>query len=228
MKKFITIILSICLFTHAHSQEMLGIINSNFAGSTGAIINPSSIVNSKVFMDINLLSGDIFIQNNFLHIHAEDYHLGNLLQKEPVFPKYGKHNQSFDRYRDEEKRNAFTNIRLNGPSAMVSTNGHAFALHTAVRTIMSVNKMPFEIANFSYEGLNFPPQFNINYLDDEFRLGAMAWGEIGLTYANIFYKEYLNQWSAGITVKRLLGYSAIYLQADNIDYIVFNDSTIDK
>jgi len=227
MKKFIIIIFFISSFSIAHSQEMLGIVNSNFAGSNGVIINPSSIVNSKVYMDINLLSGDIFIQNNFLNIHSEDYHLGNFLQKEPVFPKYGIYNQSFDRYRDEKMRSAFVNIRLNGPSAMVSSNGHAFALHTAARAIISVNKMPYEIANFSYEGLNFPSQFNINYLDDDFRLGAMAWGEIGLTYANIFYKDYLNQWSAGITVKRLLGYSAIYLQADDIDYVVFNDSTID-
>ena len=227
MKKVVIIIFLLSSFSIAHSQEMLGIVNSNYAGSNGAMINPSSIVNSKLFMDINLLSGDIFVQNNFLHIHANDYHLRNYLQKEPIFPKYGKDNQSFDRYRDEKMRHAFTNIRLNGPSAMVVYNNHAFAIHTAARTIISVNRMPFEIANFTYEGLNFPPQFNINYLDDDFRFGTMAWGEIGLTYANIFYKEYLNQWSAGITVKRLLGYSAGFLKADNIDYVVFNDSTID-
>ncbi len=227
MKKVVILIFVLCSFSIARSQEMLGIVNSNFAGSNGAMINPSSIVNSKLFMDINLISGDIFVQNNFLYIHAEDYHTGDYLQKDPVFPKYGKYNQSFDRYRDEKMRYAYSNIRLNGPSTMVINNDHAFALHTTARTIISVDRMPFEIANFSYEGLNFPPQFNINYIDDNFRFGAMAWGEIGLTYAHIFHKEYLNQWSGGITVKRLLGYSAIFLQADNMDYVVFNDSTID-
>ena len=227
MKKVVILIFVFCSFSVAHSQEMLGIVNSNYAGSNGAMINPSSIVNSKLFMDINLISGNVFVQNNFLHMDSEDYNLIYYLQSDPIFPKYGRHNQSFDHYIDEKMRHAYSNIRLNGPSAMVVNNNHAFALHTAVRTTISIYRMPFEIANFTYEGLNFPPQFNINYLDNDFRFCAMAWGEIGLTYANIFYKNYLNQWSAGITVKRLLGYGGVFIKGDDLDYVVFNDRTID-
>ncbi len=227
MKKVVILIFVFCSFSVAHSQEMLGIVNSNYAGSNGAMINPSSIVNSKLFMDINLISGNGFVQNNFLHMDLEDYNLIYYLQNDPIFPKYERHNQSLDHYSDEKMRYAYSNIRLNGPSAMVVNNNHAFALHTTARAIISVDKMPFEIANFAYEGMDFPPQFNINYIDNDFRFGTMAWGEIGLTYANIFYKEYLNQWSGGITVKRLLGYGGAFIKADDIDYVVFNDSTID-
>ena len=75
MKKVVILIFVFCFFSVAHSQEMLGIVNSNYAGSNGAMINPSSIVNSKLFMDINLISGNVFVQSNFLHMDSEDYNL---------------------------------------------------------------------------------------------------------------------------------------------------------
>ena len=227
MRKIIILILLTVAFIPVKAQEMLGIVNSNYAGSVGSIINPSSIVNSKLYMDINLITADIFAENNYLYIHKEDYKLFDYLKREPQFPSYGKDNQAFDHYTDNKIKHAFSNIRIIGPSAMIVNGNHAFALTTGVRTMVTLRRMPFEIANFSYEGLNYPSQFNINYKDYDFSLTSMAWGEIGLTYAYIFKKVYNNQWSAGITVKKLFSYGGAYMNINNIDYIVLNDSTVD-
>ncbi|MCK4361082.1 MAG: hypothetical protein KAV70_05005, partial [Bacteroidales bacterium] len=227
MRKIIILILLTVAFIPVKAQEMLGIVNSNYAGSVGSIINPSSIVNSKLYMDINLITADIFAENNYLYIHKEDYKLFDYLKREPQFPSYGKDNQAFDHYTDNKIKHAFSNIRIIGPSAMIVNGNHAFALTTGVRTMVTLRRMPYEIANFSYEGLNYPSQFNINYKDYDFSLTSMAWGEIGLTYAYIFKKVYNNQWSAGITVKKLFSYGGAYMNINNIDYIVLNDSTVD-
>jgi hypothetical protein len=215
MRKIIILILLTIVFIPVKAQEMLGIVNSNYAGSVGSIINPSSIVNSKLYMDINLITADIFAQNNYLYIHAKDYKLLQFLKRDAEFPMYGKDNQAFDHYTDNKLKHVFSNVRFIGPSAMVIKGNHAFALTTGVRTIVSLNRIPYEIANFAYEGLNYPSQFNINYNDYDFDMAAMAWGEIGLTYAYIFKKVYNNQLSAGITVKRLFGYSGGYMSYNN-------------
>ena len=41
------------------AQDRLGIVSSNYAGSQGVMINPSSILNSKLYMDINLVSFNV-------------------------------------------------------------------------------------------------------------------------------------------------------------------------
>ena len=227
MRKIIILLLFIIVLIPVKAQEMLGIVNSNYAGSVGSIINPSSIVNSKLYMDINLVTADIFAQNNYLYIHGEDYKLFQFLKRDPEFPMYGENNQAFDHYLNEKLKYGFSNVRIIGPSAMVVKGNHAFALTTGVRTMVSLNRIPYEIANFAYEGLYYPSQFNINYNDHDFDMTAMAWGEIGLTYAYIFKKIYNNQFSAGITLKRLFGYSGGYMRVNNIDYVVPNDSTAD-
>jgi hypothetical protein len=90
MRKIIILIIFTIVFIPVKAQEMLGIVNSNYAGSVGSIINPSSIVNSKLFMDINLVTADIFAQNNYLYIYGEDYKLFQFLKRDPEFQRMAK------------------------------------------------------------------------------------------------------------------------------------------
>src|SRR5450432_3131065 len=66
MKKMLAFFLpmSICLCLHA--QQNLGIQNSNYAGIGGALLNPSSLADSKLKWDVNVLSGDVVFDNTFL------------------------------------------------------------------------------------------------------------------------------------------------------------------
>jgi hypothetical protein len=87
--------------------------------------------------------------------------------------------------------------------------------------------MPYDIANFSYLGLNYKPQHNINYKENHpFRAAEMTWAEIGLSYAYDVYVKNYNKLSVGIQIRRLMGYSGMYAYVTNMDYIVPNDSTI--
>ncbi|MCX6268292.1 MAG: DUF5723 family protein [Bacteroidetes bacterium] len=103
-----------------------------------------------------------------------------------------------------------------------------FALHTSVRTVSSANHIPYELANFMYLGLSYKPQHNINYDDNgPIRGSAMSWAEIGVSYSNNFYARGYDAFSAGISVKRLMGLAGMYMNAGNLNYTVLNDSTID-
>ena len=69
------------------AQEMWGITISNYAGSNGILINPTSITTSKLYQDINIAAIDIFFENNYAYIPQKDYALFKLDQQQTRFPK---------------------------------------------------------------------------------------------------------------------------------------------
>ena len=109
---------------------------------------------------------------------------------------------------------------------MVAVGRSAYAIHTGARVLTSAYDIPLEIANFGYYGIKYTPQHNINYNSSNFGSTALMMGEIGLTYAYDFRKMGFEDWSAGITVKRLFSMGGGYLTTNNVNYIVVNDSTI--
>ncbi|GMT45628.1 MAG: hypothetical protein IEMM0006_1460 [bacterium] len=50
------------------SQQMLGLGFDNYNGSAGAILNPAFLTNSKVNLDVNLMTADFFTENNIGYI----------------------------------------------------------------------------------------------------------------------------------------------------------------
>jgi hypothetical protein len=221
---WLVIFLSLAILIKA--QEMWGITTSNYAGSTGVLLNPSSIATSKLYMDINIATADIFFENNYGYIHQNDYALFNLINNNPAFPKYGPDEMPFDHYWGKNDKYIYSSEMVKGPSFMIAKGLHAFAFHTGARALTSAYGIPHDIANFGYYGLDYSPQHNKNYTSSNFGSTAIVMGEIGLSYAYSFRKMSMEDWSAGITVKRLFSVAGGYLRANDLNYMVLNDTTI--
>ncbi len=209
-----------------NGQEFWGISTSNYAGSNGVYLNPTSVVNSKLYMDINLVTANIFLENNYVYIHNEDYSLTTFLRKNPQLPEYGPDEMPVDRFTDKFNKYAYASELVKGPSFMLSVGRHGFALHTGARVLSSLYRIPYHVANFGYYGLDYTEQHNIEYRNRNMGGSALAMGEIGLTYAYSFRKFSNEDWSAGITLKRMFPLAGGYVQGRDVDYIVVNDSTI--
>jgi len=209
------------------AQEMLGLVNSNVAEVDGILINPAQLVNSKLYLDINLFTFNSFIDNSYLYIHKEDYKFLEFFRKQPQLPSYSESSMPLDHYWDKINHYLYENLRLIGPSAMMVRGRHAFAFQTALRAVTSLRRIPYHLANFIYEGLNFVPQQNINYSAANVTGATLVWGETGLSYSCIIAKRSKYLWTGGLTVKRLFGYSGAYFKADDMNYMVLNDSTLD-
>ena len=212
-------------------QDMLGTVLGNYAGVNAIQVNPSALHNSKTYFDFELMGADLFLQNNYLFVARKDYRIGHFFQSGYQWPthaeQYGTESRMFYSKSGKQDRNIFINLRIDGPGLMLIWKKHAFALTTDFRTIVSARNVPYEIANFSYLGLNYLPQQNINYKDNRpFKIAAISWAEIGLTYAYEIYANGFDKISAGISAKRLYGYAGMNVVVKNIDYVVPNDSTI--
>ena len=236
MKKSRLAVLQVFLLTFSFSvfaQQTPGTTFGNYAGVASLQLNPSALLNSKSYLDIQLFGIDGFIQNNYLYLSQSDYRFSNFFKAGYQWPTHDENDgdateqRIFYQYTNHKNKDAFVQTRIDGPAAMLIRGHHAFALSTALRSVISLVDVPYELANFLYLGLDYETQHEINYTDNiPIRASGMAWGEIGISYSNTFYSKGFNVLSAGITIKRLMGLDGMYLDARKLDYAVLNDTTL--
>jgi hypothetical protein len=226
VKTIVVLFLVFCGIT-TKSQEMLGLVTSNFAGSNGSIINPANLHASKLYMDINLMTFDFFVQNNYLYIHAKDYSFLEFFKRNPQFAEYGPDKYPFDYYDNTSLKNVYTQTVIRGPGFFQLNGRHAFGAYLGFRTLSSLRNVPYDLANFGYNSLSYEPQQNINYDDYDFYGNAVTFLELGVSYSYLIRRYGFDDISAGITLKGFLGYAGGYMYANNLDYTVVNDSTAD-
>lgn len=214
-----------------NAQEMHGYVHSNYAGITGGLINPATMITSKLYLDINTLGLQVNVDNNTVYLAKDEYKFNRFLSRNPEFPKHtdeisGDQREYYDYYNSDLKQ-LFTQVRVMGPSAMFATGNQAFGLSTAYRVLASAQKVPFDGAKFAIEGLDYYPQQRINFINNvDFRVGSMAFAEISGSYSRILMRYNREFLAAGITVKGLFSTGGAYGYGDNVDYMIPNSDTI--
>ncbi len=231
MKK-IFLISIIALFSgETFSQISLGLVNGNYSGSNSLMINPSLMANSRLKADINLFSINAFEENNYLYFPARESSLIKLFNGAYDYRLYAKPYGDGERrvcsyYDNKSLKNIFENVRITGPSAMLSVHDHVFAVSTGFRAMSSTRRLPYNLANFSYYGMDFKPQHNVYFMDDNYDIASMAWGEVKFSYATVFNRSNNNHWSVGISAGPAFGYAGAYMSGGDTRYIAYNDSIL--
>ncbi|NCA75313.1 MAG: hypothetical protein EOM90_03170 [Alphaproteobacteria bacterium] len=221
----------------ASGQEMLGVMNGNYAGVNGLVMNPSFPAGSVDFLSINLVGADIYANSNYLFIHRKDYSFGGLFTvdiNDPayLYTYYYPSVQFTDtlHYLDYLKKTSlkrvFVNTRVLGPSLMYRNGIHTFSLVSGFRNNVSVDKMTYNTANFIFRGLDFVPQQDITYSEGPYQVALLSWIELGLGYSCVVYEDDQKAFTAGITGKVLLGMAGAYGSVKDVTYNVPNNDTI--
>lgn len=208
-------------------QEMYGYVNSNYAGITGAQINPTSIVNSKYYFDLNLIGLHINIENDYIYLAKDEYKFSRFLSPNSEYPKHGEDDRIYYDDYNQDLKNAFVQVKVLGPSFLYSKNDKAFGLSTSIRNILSAKDLPYEMAKFAAEGFDYYPLHRIRFEDNHpFNATGASFAEIAATYSQVIMKQNRDHWTAGITVKGLLGFGGGYWSVDNVDYLMPNGDTM--
>ncbi len=226
MRYLLLIYIIISVHIILRGQEMLGVVNSNYAGVYGISLNPSSMVGSKLYMDYNLLTVNISSDNNYFYLLRDDWY--NLLFHNitPVYYTYEGEERSFQVYRDSTYKSGFAGTRILGHSGMIVYGKHAFGLSTAIRFNTSFANLPADMATFIYEAIDYEKLHNIRFTHDKtIKMGSLSWLELDFSYAYNFHRYAWKSWSAGITVKPLFGINSAYSNIYTLDYTVHDDTT---
>lgn len=200
---------------------------SNFGGINAVRLNPSSLVNSKIFYDINFIAGDVFVENNFLFIHKEDYNLLSFLKRNPDFPSTDTPGQGVDYNRSVESINAFEQSDYYGPAFSIVLGDHALGIFSRAVTMTSIDNMSGYLGTLLFEGLNYDTLYGIPQTNTNLETAIAGWWELGLSYAYMFKKYRYNHWSIGLNLRRLFGYSAVSVVSNEADYTLIDEQTLD-
>lgn len=231
MKRIFWVSLLLSFSQGIYSQLSLGLVNSNYSGLAGSTINPSSMANTKIRGEINLFSVNAFVENNYLYFPSKESSLIKLFNGAydyHFFPKpYGQgQRQVYSYYSDKSLKNYFINARIMGPSVMFAVHDHMFAIRTGFRMMSSTNRLPYDMANFSFYGMDFSPQHNTYFIRDNYDMASMAWWEVSFTYATVIKRNKNNLWSGGISIGPAFGYSAAYMTGGDTRYIAYNSEIL--
>jgi outer membrane protein OmpA-like peptidoglycan-associated protein len=217
------LLIMVLAFSLGKAQDMLGIRNSNWAGLQGLTLNPSSMVDSRLKWDINMISAGLSFENDYLYIprqRLQFFGLGNIVDR-------------IDRkeYNDDftgDDKNTYLSTAFMGPSVMFPINRkHMLALTSQARTEINLNGLRPEIAKYAFEGLGYDPLQFVNTFDlydaGGSELNAMAWLEYGLSYAALIKENSKGALKGGLSVKLLNGVSAGYVRNIEGRFNVVND-----
>lgn len=213
MKTFPLLCVSVLTLNAALAQESIGIANSNYAGTQGVHLNPSSIVDSKLWLDVHLVGAGAYVYNNYFYFPNSTVFTNPLPAGQDRFV-------AGNVYRGD------VNVDVWGPAFTLSLGKHAIGLHTAVRSFTDATRVPAPVAKFIFEGLNYAPQHSILYQGENIKASSLTWGEIGLTYGTILSRKGDNFWTGGITAKYLSGINSMAIDIDKFSYEVVNDSDL--
>ncbi|GAA4326730.1 hypothetical protein GCM10023115_38540 [Pontixanthobacter gangjinensis] len=183
----------------ANAQSYIGHSIDNYSGVHGIILNPSSVVDSRMRTDININSISVFGGSDYFAIDFssisdfdDGFNFDEYLQKYP-----------------EQDNNFFLNVDILGPSFMFNLSPkHSLGITTRVRTFLNLNS----INGTLYESLSddFDDSEDFDFEMRDFTGTVHAWGEFGLTYGRILLDKETHFLKGGITLKYLLGAGTVF------------------
>ncbi len=228
MKKSALILFAILLVTTltSHAQEMFGVRGSNYAGIQGLGINPASMINSRLDIDINLITMGVTVENDFLYLPDDElkfFGIGNAMDKFDA----KEYIDDFTLPNADDTYNSNALINIQGPGAMFTIkNKHAFAITTQFRFAKSAENVQGHVAKYSVEGLGYNPLHDIDFHAKDFKLDLNGWLEYGLSYATILTENEKGALSGGVTLKLLQGIAGAYAENVDIYYNVVDDTNM--
>jgi len=225
-RKFITLVFAFCsIGTDIMSQDFLGLSTGNYAGVTGVMLQPASIVDSRHKFDINIFSTGFNYSNNYFLVNRD------------AILKFNKKN--FDNYSEFKSRylsegalgvneKAFFNInnRVQLPGFMATTGSKsAIALNIQLRSKVQGRGISAGLAKMAYNNFYFPPLNNTSIDASGVTINALNWTEIGLTYGRVLHSSEKHFLKAAFTGKYLAGIASMNIGSDNLRLQVNSDSS---
>lgn len=227
MKNSYKIIIAIIAFTLfgiklSFSQNYLSFTSDNYAGATGMLYQPASIVDSRYKFDMELIGVSSQLENNW-------WSLSNKLIFNPnLISDTGFIDNNLHQIENDLDKNIYQTIEARALTFMFSL-GQKSAVGFSVRGRQMINIDNIDpdaaklitSANFNQDLLNKPLDYN------DMSQSALVFMEYGLTYGQVILDQKKHFLKAGGTVKLLQGMGAIYLYEKNIKYeLVAQDSAI--
>ncbi len=227
MKKTVFILLCSFVFLRLQAQQNLGIRNSNYAGIQGALLNPSSIADSKLKWDVNILSGDVVFDNTFLYAPK---HLVPLFGFKRVIKGAIDENlfgTRFDPTNPDKLYHVTFSTEILGPSFFVKVaKRHEVGFTMAVRAYANIDNISGALGQNAFDYFLNKGLWNTNLQDNSVKVNAMSWLQYGFHYATVLHSDAHSEWKIGASLNYLRGITADYAKNVHLNYKIGDTTNI--
>ena len=197
----------------------------NYGGSSSIFLNPASSSVFPLRWDLNIISGDFYIDNSVGYIsNTSVFDLKNNADQIKAgwdMEPQGSSSLVADMYRDTlSDKYAQVSTSINGPAFVFNTNGgQSIGAFYNFRAMGGSPKIPGSLNYYSYIDKQVDEFIDFSTANFSF----LAWDEIGVHFSNRFLtgSGYI---SAGINLKYIRGYEAAYFSLNNDTDIQFASS----
>ncbi len=205
------------IFCHAsYAQNMLGVANSNFAGSAGMELNPASMMLIPYRWEVNIINLNISLENNYLSYSAD-----KIFNSEGV--RQDKHGGLVASSSSEDKT-ANLHVMLKVPSFIYKTRTMAFGFHASIRNDLSIRNVPASLAKSLYEGKDYAPLYGTTIDGSGIHAGTLSWIEAGISIGKKLRTKDGKVLLVAATGKLVAAYMGAYMKVDNGTLNIVNDT----
>lgn len=216
MKKRILLIL--LLFQQAtYGQQMLGIANSNFAGSAGMNLNPASMLYMPYQWEATLMNFNVSFDNDYLSYSAEK----NTIKTDGTSPDNHGGLIADDSPGD---KSGHLHGMLKAPSFIYRTKKFAIGIHSAIRNDACIRQVPAALAKYFYEGQYYKPLHGQSIDLAGMHGGAMTWAEIGLSFGKVLHQDEENNLLVAATFNYITAIQGTYFRVNSGNFNIVNDT----
>ena len=215
--------------TGGFAQNLLGIATSKHGGTNRLYINPALAADSPDRFYVNLVTGNLHVDNNYVRYQAPFSLLSYLSGNVPAQYKNANGSVKFTteytkENLDGQPKNGTIQGEVRGPSFLTRVGERsAFAVTTRFRAVGQLTRASQGLLSALRAGLDDGALYGIPSSNNQFNAGTNTFSELGLTYATAIWEDDGHKLLLGITGKALLGYNAQFIQNRGLDYRIIVD-----
>lgn len=247
MKRILLLpLLFLAFFARMNAQSWLGFTNSNYGGTNSVYFNPSAAADNRYSVYLNVGSLNLNFANNYVELKTP-YPFNKLIQgaingekMDSTFPQKFSGAKPWDNGYVLENLNGkskFINLssEVRGPALMFSWNNrNTIGFGIRERFALQVNDLAEPLARLALNGgmyglkdsVHSVPLLNKVKQDNAFGIQMGAYMEYSATYAREILRTGKHYLKGGITVKRLEGQGAIFVQNKGTQFNLVNKDSL--
>lgn len=205
----------ILMHVFLQAQESYSGLSSNYTPTNSVLINPSSMLDAKTRIDINLVSVGAYLMNNLVYLPKNS--LPTYLNE-----KQYENPQDFDLRLNRNKYRMYARAVAQAPGFVFSQGDHAFGLGLGAKSYTYLSNVPGKvITGLATRTIPDDPTVHAKKVS----LMTMTYGDVKLSYAYTFLKKKRELFMGGISVSKFIPLQAGGSKMKQLNAEVLNDST---
>ncbi len=186
------LILSVLIAQEGFSQSFLGPHLSQYDPLKAVYFNPASLPNSEMRWQVNILSADVSVGNDFLRVAT----------LKGIFKDFDPYH-FFEVSMNGKSKNLNINSDIRGPGFMMNLGKNSIAFGTRIKEVASVNDLNEDLAYSLFHHYNDLMSYIPEFRNENTSAAVNAYAEYSIAYARKIIDKPMHELSAGVNFKVL-------------------------